>query len=230
MALENNLGVQADGWVRRSGPMASPRREPPTRSTLTSSTTTQQCDAPPTDFLTQQATPCHERQLQDQRGHQQLVPWGGGRYTLGLDAVAGDDEQPDQPVQPAARFEPCGASYTQPLLRNFKIDAYRQNVRQPEEQEIADLQLQQTLTQTSRIVRNAYFDLVNAIGQLQVAQQSLELAQTSLRNNQKQVEVGTIAPIDIVAGRSRSRANRGAGDRRRRPDSDPPRTRCGRSS
>ncbi len=60
------------------------------------------------------------------------------------------------------------------------------------------MQLRQTLTQTSRVVRNAYFNLVNAIGQLQVAQKSLELAQTSLKNNQKKVELGTIAPIDIV--------------------------------
>ena len=64
--------------------------------------------------------------------------------------------------------------------------------------EIADLQLQQQVTLTSRAVRNAYYDLVGAIGQLQVAQQSLDLANESLKNNQKRVEVGTIPPIDIV--------------------------------
>ena len=64
--------------------------------------------------------------------------------------------------------------------------------------EIADVQLRQTLTQTSVRVRNAYFTLINAIGQLEVAQKSLELAQTSLKNNQKRVELGTMAPIDIV--------------------------------
>ena len=74
-------------------------------------------------------------------------------------------------------------------------------------QQIADIQLRQTLTQTSRAVRNAYFDLVNAIAGLQVAQQSLELAQTSLRNNQRRVEVGTMAPIDIVQAEAEVAAN-----------------------
>jgi outer membrane protein TolC len=65
-------------------------------------------------------------------------------------------------------------------------------------QEVADLQLRQTLTQTGRAVRNAYFDLVAAIAGQQVAQQSLEISRTSLRNNERRVEVGTMAPIDII--------------------------------
>ena len=68
-------------------------------------------------------------------------------------------------------------------------------------------QLRQTLTQTSRAVRNSYFDLVNAIAGLEVAQQSLELTQTSLRNNQRRVDVGTMAPIDIVQAQAEVAAN-----------------------
>ena len=74
-------------------------------------------------------------------------------------------------------------------------------------QQVADLQLQQTLTQTTRAVRNAYFDLVNAIAGLQVAQQSLDLARESLRNNMRRVEVGTMAPIDIVQAQAEVAAN-----------------------
>jgi outer membrane protein TolC len=47
-------------------------------------------------------------------------------------------------------------------------------------------------------VRNAYFNLINAIGSLDVAQKSLDLARTSLKNNERRVELGTMAPIDIV--------------------------------
>ena len=60
------------------------------------------------------------------------------------------------------------------------------------------MQLQQQVTQTARAVRSAYFDLVGGIRQLEVSRKSLELANESLRNNQKRVEVGTIPPIDIV--------------------------------
>ena len=74
-------------------------------------------------------------------------------------------------------------------------------------QQVADIELRQTLTQTSRAVRNAYYDLVNSIAGLQVAQQSLELTQTSLRNNERRVEVGTMAPIDIVQAKAEVAAN-----------------------
>jgi outer membrane protein TolC len=55
------------------------------------------------------------------------------------------------------------------------------------------------ITQTSRQVRNAYLTLVSAISALDVAQQSLDLTRQSLKNNQRRVEVGVMAQIDIVA-------------------------------
>ena len=49
-----------------------------------------------------------------------------------------------------------------------------------------------------RNVRNAYYDLMYAIGNLNVQRQSLELAQQSLKDNRARVEIGTMAPLDIV--------------------------------
>ena len=90
-------------------------------------------------------------------------------------------------------------SYTQPLLRNLRIDAARQQVTVATTNwEIADLGLRQTIASTERSVRNAYWDLVFAIAFLDVQRQSLELAEESLRNNRARVEVGTMEPIDIV--------------------------------
>jgi outer membrane protein TolC len=51
---------------------------------------------------------------------------------------------------------------------------------------------------TVRDVEFAYWDLVFAIRDLEVARRSLELAQDLLRNNRIQVEVGTMAPIDVL--------------------------------
>ena len=88
---------------------------------------------------------------------------------------------------------------TQPLLRNFKIDTARQQVYQARKnREIADVGLQQTVALTTRTVKNAYWDYVFAIDSLAVAQESLDLAQESLRNTRSRVEIGTLAPIDIV--------------------------------
>jgi outer membrane protein TolC len=198
MALENNLGVQAD----RLGPQIETYGVAQAKAAyglnLTSLTTTRSATNPPTDFLSGTGNIQTNDSFRTNAGVQQFVPWGGGRYTLGVDASRVTSSSPTNPFNPQLDSA-LAASFTQPLLRNFKFDNLRQNVALSlKNQEIADLQLRQTLTQTSSRVRNSYFNLVNAIGQLQVAQKSLELAQTSLKNNQKKVELGTIAPIDIV--------------------------------
>ena len=89
--------------------------------------------------------------------------------------------------------------FEQPLARNFDIDSVRQQVLVGlKNREIADIDLQQTLATTSRTVRHAYWDLAFALASLQVQQQSLELAQESLRNTRARVDIGTTPPIDIV--------------------------------
>src|SRR5690606_18909046 len=64
--------------------------------------------------------------------------------------------------------------------------------------EMSDVQLQQTILSTTRGVKSAYWDLAYAVASLGVQRQSLELAQESLRNNKARVDIGTMAPIDIV--------------------------------
>src|SRR4029079_16803904 len=101
-------------------------------------------------------------------------------------------------------FEPqltshISATYTQTLLRNFKIDGTRQQLLiSQKNKEIADTQLQQSIAQTVRTVRNSFYDLMYAIGNLTVQRESLVLAQQSLKDNRARVEIGTMAPLDIV--------------------------------
>jgi outer membrane protein TolC len=90
-------------------------------------------------------------------------------------------------------------NYTQPLLRNFKIDGTRQQILVSQKnREISDVQLEQSIALTARNVKNAYYDLMYTIGNLNVQRQSLDLAQQSLKDNRARVEIGTMAPIDIV--------------------------------
>jgi outer membrane protein len=90
-------------------------------------------------------------------------------------------------------------AYTQPLLRNFKIDGTRQQLLiSQKNREISDVQLQQNVALTARNVKSAYYDMMYAVGNLNVQRQSLELAQQSLKDNRARVEIGTMAPIDIV--------------------------------
>ena len=203
MALENNLGIRAEQLNPQIQTYGVAQARAAYGPGLFSTTTTRSSTAPPGNFLTGTGTTLTNESLRTNAGIQQLVPWGGGRYTLAWDASKLTTSDA------SSRFNPqldsgLSASYTQPLLRNFTIDSTRLTLLQSQvQQQVADITLRQTLTQTSRAVRNAYFDLVNAIAGLQVAQQSLELTRTSLRNNERRVEVGTMAPIDIVQARPR---------------------------
>jgi len=51
-------------------------------------------------------------------------------------------------------------------------------------------------------IENIYWDLVNAYDAYRVNERSLALAQKTLSDNRKQVEIGTLAPLDVVRAQS----------------------------
>jgi outer membrane protein len=90
-------------------------------------------------------------------------------------------------------------NYTQPLLRNFRIDSTRQQIATTKiSRDTSDLNLKARTVNTLAAVRSAYWDYVYSIQAVDVAQQSLTLAQKLLSDNRVRVEVGTMAPMDVV--------------------------------
>ena len=131
-------------------------------------------------------------------GINQLTPWYGGSYNVQWANGRTTTNNIFTSFDPQLTAN-VSANYTQPLLRNFKIDGVRQQLLVGQKnREIADTQLQQSIANTVRTVRNAFYDLMYAIGNLNVQRQSLELAQQSLKDNRARVEIGTMAPLDIV--------------------------------
>jgi outer membrane protein len=158
---------------------------------------TQSQTNPPTDIFGGANTITNEN-LTSQAGVQQLLPWGGANYTLFWNNRRASTNNISAFFNPQLSST-VGFNYTQPLLRNFTIDATRQQVLvSRKNREISDVQLQQSISATVRNVKNAYWDLVYAINNLAVQRQSLELAQQSFRDNRARVEIGTMAPLDIV--------------------------------
>ncbi len=101
------------------------------------------------------------------------------------------------------------AQYTQPLLRGFSIDQTRQQLVVTHlNQEISEIQLQASIINTVSNVRNAYWDLVFATQAVEVAKRSVELAEQLVRDNQTRVEIGTMAPIDVVQAQSQAATQR----------------------
>jgi outer membrane protein TolC len=100
------------------------------------------------------------------------------------------------------------ARFTQPLLRNFKIDATRAQILTNEiNQDIAELDLSAQEVTILAQVRNAYWELVYARQAVDAARQSLELATKLVSDNRQRVEIGTMAPIDVVQAQAEE-ANR----------------------
>jgi len=88
----------------------------------------------------------------------------------------------------------------QPLLKNFgsKINNYQINVASNNHQ-ISLNQLKLNLINLVYNVEQAYWNLIFAIEDLKVKQQSLKLAKDLLEKNRLQVKVGTLPPMDVLA-------------------------------
>ncbi len=92
-----------------------------------------------------------------------------------------------------------GFTLTQHLLQGFgravnsrQIQIARNNV------EVADLTFKLQVITTVSAVMDLYWDLVSFIENVRVKKQTLEASQKLYEDNKKQVEVGTLAPIEIV--------------------------------
>ncbi len=137
-------------------------------------------------------------------GVTQNIPWGGGGYSVALNNTR------NTTTSPTALFNPSyspnwAAQYTQPLLRGFAIDSTRQQlVITKLNQDISEIQLQSIVINTLSNVRNAYWDYVFAVQSVEVARQSVTLAEQLVRDNETRVQVGTMAPIDVVQAKSQA--------------------------
>lgn len=206
MALENNLGIQAERLGPEIGTLAVAEARAAYAPNLISTTTTRSSTQPPSSFLTGSASIITDESFRTNAGVAQNVPWGGGRYLFTLDGSR-------ITTNGFTSYNPqlgsnLSASYLQPLLRGFRIDSLRQQLLTTRNnQVITDVQLREQVTLMGLAVRNAYFSLLGAMEGYKVARQSLELALESLRNNQTRVEVGTMAQIDLIEAEAEVASN-----------------------
>ena len=67
---------------------------------------------------------------------------------------------------------------------------------------ISDVAFRLQVITTVNQIQNIYWDLVNAYEDVKVKERSVQLANKTLSDNKKQVEIGTLAPIEIVRAQS----------------------------
>lgn len=143
-------------------------------------------------------------------GTQQIMPWGGGNYSVSFNNRKQDSDNRFITFNPQFNTT-LQASIVQPLLRGFRTDNTRTQLLVTSiNRDISEIQLRTTVTNTLAGVRNAYWDLVFFVQAVDVARRSLQLADKLVEDNRIRVEVGTLAPIDVVQAEAEAATRRQA--------------------
>lgn len=131
-------------------------------------------------------------------GVTQALSWGGGRVSVDFSGNRTATSNVFSTYNPSFSSG-LTASITQPLLRGFRFDATRNDVAQAQiGGDIAGLELREQMATTLAGVRRAYWELVYTTDALATARRSEALARQQLDDNRLRVELGTVAPVDIV--------------------------------
>ena len=100
------------------------------------------------------------------------------------------------------------ATLTQHLLQGFGfVPNKRFIIIAKNNRALTDVAFRLQITTTVDQIQNLYWDLVNAYENVKVQQDALALAEKTLSDNKKQVEIGTLAPIEIVRAQSQVATN-----------------------
>jgi len=131
----------------------------------------------------------------------QEIP-AGGNFQLTLYSYQTETTANFQTINPRfgsqLRFD-----FTQPLLKDFGFKvSQREIIIAKNNTAISEIQLKQTLLDTIYNVEEAYWNYVGSIEYYKVMEHSLKLAQDLLAKNTREVEVGMLAPIDVLSAKS----------------------------
>jgi outer membrane protein TolC len=89
--------------------------------------------------------------------------------------------------------------FTQHLLQGWGLAVNNRNIRVAKNNlKFSDLSFQQQVTTTVAGVASLYWDLVSFVEDVKVKQTALDVAKRFYEDNKKQVEIGTLAPIEVV--------------------------------
>ncbi len=95
------------------------------------------------------------------------------------------------------------ATITQPLLQGFGFAANTRFIRiAKNNRELSDVAFRLQVITTVNQIQTMYWDLVYAYENVRVQKESLAFAEKTLSDTKKQVEIGSLAPIEVVRAQS----------------------------
>lgn len=126
-------------------------------------------------------------------------PFGGGSYQLDFSSTRLTTTNQNVRLNP--QFPTAATlTYTQPLLRGLRFDNNRRNIEIAKKNlSLSDAQFRQRAIEVIALVEQSYWDLAFALRNLQVQIDAVKQARLQVESNQRLVEKGVLAPIDIVA-------------------------------
>jgi HAE1 family hydrophobic/amphiphilic exporter-1 len=201
MAMANNPDLLAGGYDPRIVAERVAQARAAFLPTLTSGFLRNVQQAPPNSiFLGNEGT--RTDTWSGNVGLGQHLPWGGGTYSFGWNSLRTNATSTLSNFNPAVTAQ-LQAAVSQPLLRDFKIDALRAQVTTAQRsQQIAEIGLQELGTNVAAGAQRAYWNLVLAKAAVAVQQHSLDLSLELERNNRARVDVGQSPPLDLVSARA----------------------------
>jgi len=132
---------------------------------------------------------------------QQTIPFGG-TFSISLGAYKNETNARFQTINP--RYgSTLSFSFSQPLLKDFGLETSRKEILVARNnRDIAESGLKSALLETVYSVEQAYWELVYAIESQNVRRQSLKLAEDLLDKSRKEVNIGTLAPKEILSAQA----------------------------
>jgi outer membrane protein TolC len=131
----------------------------------------------------------------------QVIP-GGGTLGVSLTSNRNDSNRSFQTINP--RYgSTLTFDFSQPLLKDFGWNISRREILLARNNlSISESELATALMSTIYQVESAYWTLAYSIDDLEVRSQSLQLAKDLLEKNRRSVEVGQLAPIEILSAQA----------------------------
>jgi outer membrane protein TolC len=122
----------------------------------------------------------------------------GTTIGLGLNNTSVTSNNPRNDFNPSTNSS-LALSFTQHLMQGFGRAVNSRQIRiAKNNREVSDLTFRQQVETTVTAVMELYWDLVAFNDAVQVSKDALAASQQLLENNRKQVEVGTLAQIEVV--------------------------------
>ena len=206
-ALERNLDIAVERLNPQTFDLSLAALEATYRTTFTSTLAYRDAN----QFTTSQtagADILNTVTLTGNTGFSKNFKWGGGNATVGFNNSRVENSNRFATRNPTLNSG-LTATFLQPLLRGFRTDSTRTSLRVTRlNQQISETQLRATITNTLSSVRAAYWDLVYAGQAVDVAQRSYDLATRLVADNRTRVEIGTLAPIDVVQAEAEAATRR----------------------